>query len=287
MAGETITRAMQLADAEQVHETFAAAFAALDKQSGHTTPMSQGPVSSARVRIEHLLDTDPAGCWVAERDGRVIGMCMALHREGLWGLAGLAVDPGHQSSGAGRELLRRAHAYAEGATGRVIMASSDPRALRAYTNLGLAMSPAVAAHGKPRGVGPSHRVRPGDDGDLALIATIDREVRGAAHGSDIDALRRAGGELLVHPGRGYAIATQGDAKLVAALDREAAEDLLHSALAGSGDGPARVLWMTSEQQWAIDLCVRAGLKLDLGFGAVMRAGHCGTYRHYLPSGIYL
>lgn len=278
---------MRLDDAERVHEVFVAAFAALDQQAGSTTPPPEQPLSPALVRIEHLLETDPAGCWVAEREDRVIGMSMALVREGLWGLSGLAVDPEHQSAGAGRELLERAHDHADGATGKVIMASSDPRALRAYTNLGLAMSPAIAAHGTPRGVGRSDAVRPGVDADLELVAAVDREVRGAAHGSDIHALRRTGVQLLVHPGRGYAMADQGGVKLLAALDREAAEDLLASILAAVGDDPARVLWMTAEQQWAIDLCVRAGLELDLGFGAVMRSGDCGSYRHYLPSGIYL
>src|SRR5437764_15027107 len=56
-------------------------------------------------RVAHLLRTDPDGASVAERDGRVIGVAQALLRERLWCLSLLAVQPGVQSTGAGRALL--------------------------------------------------------------------------------------------------------------------------------------------------------------------------------------
>ena len=35
------------------------------------------------ARIRHLLETDPGGSWVAEHDGRVAGVALALIREGV------------------------------------------------------------------------------------------------------------------------------------------------------------------------------------------------------------
>ena len=58
------------------------------------------------MRFRRLLDADPGGAWVAERDGALAGAALALLREGLWGLSLLVVDPPAQGAGAGRELLR-------------------------------------------------------------------------------------------------------------------------------------------------------------------------------------
>ena len=54
--------------------------------------------------------------------------------------------------GVGSELLRRAHDYAHDAMGRIILASPDPRAIRAYSRLGLDLHPCFIAKGTPRGV---------------------------------------------------------------------------------------------------------------------------------------
>ena len=39
------------------------------------------------ARTESLVRTDGPGCWVAERDGRVLGFATSLRREVLWALA--------------------------------------------------------------------------------------------------------------------------------------------------------------------------------------------------------
>src|SRR5512144_323030 len=57
------------------------------------------------ARIAHLLDTDPGGAWVADRDGAVVGVAQALLREGLWGLSLYAVAEAEQGRGVGRRLL--------------------------------------------------------------------------------------------------------------------------------------------------------------------------------------
>lgn len=57
-----------------------------------------------RSRIAFPSDLDPEGMFVAERDGRVIGVAQALRRERLWCLSLLTIDPAAQSGGAGLRL---------------------------------------------------------------------------------------------------------------------------------------------------------------------------------------
>jgi hypothetical protein len=124
---------------------------------------------------------------------------------------------------------------------------ADPRALRAYARLGLALHPAVGARGRARGVQRPAGVRPGTLADLPLTAAVDRRVRGAADG---------------------------------------AANLLRAALLHAGDREAEVEWITSGQAWAIRPCVEAGLQLHLE-GAVFLDGDVGPFTPYLPNGAFL
>jgi hypothetical protein len=132
-------------------------------------------------------------------------------------------------------------------------------------------------------------VRPGTLDDLPLTEAVDRTVRGAAHGGDIAAMLEAGSTLLVAPGRGYSVVKQGQVRLVAALDEEAAVTVLRAALAHAADAgdSAFVEWLTAGQQWAIGVCVEARLELRSNSGAVFLSGDVGPFRPYLPSGAYL
>ena len=161
-------------------------------------------------------------------------------REGLWGLSLLFTDPSTQSAGVGRELLARAHAYGEGARGWVILSSADPRAMRAYARLGLALHPGVSAVGPPRDAAMPGEVRIGGPQDLPLTEAVDRSVRGAAHGADILAMLEAGSDLLVVPERGYVVVKSGEVRLLAAFDEESAATLLRGALAHAAEALARV-----------------------------------------------
>ena len=71
----------------------------------------------------------------------------------------------------------------------------------------------------------------GDERDIPLTEAVDRAVRGAAHGSDIEAFLRADRRLFVTPDRGYAVLGGNGVNLLAALDEDAARDLLLAVLA--------------------------------------------------------
>jgi len=253
-------------------------------------PRSEADVTRNLARIEHLLATDPGGSWVAEAaGGEVIGVSLALLREGVWGLSLLAVSPEHQSSGAGRLLMDRALEYERGARGSIILASDDHRAIRTYARAGFRLVPCMGGIGAIRrgSIPKLGRVREGDDADLELVAAIDRELRGAAHGPDIGVLRSTGGELLILPDRGYAVRRGGTPLLLGARDPEAAQELLWASLAASEPGAeVVVMFLSAEQDWAWDVLVASGLQIEPS-GPIFLKGELGTLAPYIPNGSYL
>jgi GNAT superfamily N-acetyltransferase len=278
---------MRREDALAIHEVSVVTFADLGARF-HEPPQPPPPADRALVRIRQLLETDPGGAWVAEEDGRVVGAALALDRDGVWGLSLLVVLPDHQSGGLGRELLRRALEYAGGGRrGAIILASPDPRALRVYARAGFEAHPCFSAEGRPDVPEAPATVRAGDERDLPLCDAVDRAVRGAPHGSDIEAMLRASCRLLVVPDRGYALRGRSGLYLLAALDEAAARDLLLAALAAAPAGEeTHVEWITSAQQWAVAPVLEAGMTLKSG-GAVFVRGDVGPFTPYLPSGAYL
>jgi GNAT superfamily N-acetyltransferase len=274
-------------DVAVAHEIAVAAFAPFDEGRDQQQQPPRTPPDAAHERIRHLMATDPGGCWVAvDGDDAPIGVALALVRERIWGLSLLVVRPDVQSAGAGRALLRAALAHAEGATGGIILGSVDPRALRAYHRAGFTMHPTAVASGTPQAVEPDPAVEPFDFArDAAMAASVDRAVRRAAHGADLEVLAAGGVELLALPGRGYAAHRDGEVKLLAAADEAAARALLRTAIARAG-GRAQVSWLTGAQRWAVDVAIDAGLELEL-WGAVFVRGDVGPFAPYLPSGAYL
>jgi ribosomal protein S18 acetylase RimI-like enzyme len=285
----TRVRLMSEEDIPAVHEAMIASFDDLDRRMGEKYAGASPRLDQSRIRFGRLLATDPEGSLVAEHGGKVAGAAVALLREGLWGLSMFIVAPDAQGHGLGRELLARAVAYGEGARGRVILSSRDPRAMAAYARLGLELHPTVSATGAPRAAGGGDELRPGGPADLPLTEAVDRSVRGAAHGEDILALVKAGAELLVLPERGYALRLGGTVRMLAAFDEDAARTLLRGTLAriAAARESANVEWISARQPWAVGVCLDAGLALSTNAGPLFLGGDVGPFRPYLPSGSYL
>jgi len=273
-------------DVPAVFELSVECFEDLARRRGQP-PETRPRLEDVHLRYQRVLETDPGGAWVTEDDGTIAAGALAILREGVWGLSLLVVRPALQSAGLGREVLARAHDYADGARGRIILASPDERALRAYARLGLDAHPALRANGTPRGVPPPPDVRAGGPEDIPFTEVVDRRVRGAAHGGDIATLLAMGAELLIAPERGYAVVRDGGVRLLAAVDAAGAADVLRGALARTGEGQASVEWITSHQQWALRVCVDAGLRISTDIGAVFLGGDVGPFTPYLPSGAFL
>ncbi|HUA48438.1 MAG TPA: GNAT family N-acetyltransferase [Solirubrobacteraceae bacterium] len=242
-------------------------------------------------RLAHPLQTDPGGAFVAEHDGRMIGLAEAIQRERLWVLSMLAVDPRVQSAGAGRALLERALRYGAECDAGLIISSSDPRALRLYGLAGFSLRPTFESKGRlDRGTlpGADPAVREADGCDLEGLAAISRAVRGAPHTSELSHALERGGRLLRHGDRGFAVAMPMFAAvwLLVARDPEAAQALLWRALelvGGLGGDRSTARWITGGQDWAIDVLLKAGYTLAPR-GALCVRGRPGPLHPFLPSG---
>jgi ribosomal protein S18 acetylase RimI-like enzyme len=255
--------------------------------------VSSGAVARMRARIRHLLTTDPSGSFVADDGHGVVGVAQALVRDRLWVLSLFAVAVHGQGQGIGRSLLAAALRYGEGGPG-MILASRDPRAMRRYAAARFRLHPAVMAWGRVRherlasaadvregGI----EVREGGIDDTPLVEEIDRQVRGASRGPDLDHLLGEGATLLLGD-RGYAVVRDGRPLIVAATsDGAAARLLLAALLRAPHDRDVEVSWLTAGQQWAIDMCLRAGLELHPS-GPVMIRGRQRPPAPYLPSGAF-
>jgi GNAT superfamily N-acetyltransferase len=261
---------------------------------GEFLPADDAERESARLRSErrvgHLQETDPDGAWVADLDGQVVGIALALVREGVWGLSLFGVRPDLQGQGIGGPLLAGALQTAAGARAAIILSSTDPRAMRRYFRAGFAVRPCLAAAGQvnrariPAGL----RARAGDpeaDGDL--LAAASRHVRGAAHNADVGAMLATGGELLVVDGGGFAVHRDGSPMVLAAFDDGSATDLLWSCFsAGAPGATVHVDFVGQGNDWAVAVALDMGLSLSPD-GPIFTRGDLGPLAPYLPSGAYL
>jgi ribosomal protein S18 acetylase RimI-like enzyme len=238
-----------------------------------------------RARIAHPWQTDPDGSFVAEVDGRVIGVAEAILRERLWCLSMLAVEPGIQSAGAGRALMEFAAGYGRAADCALIVSSNDPRALRLYADYGFALHPTFEANGvvdRRRLPRSGRAVREDEGADIEAFADLTRAVRGAPYTHELRFALAQGARLLRLADRGFAaVNPDGQLWALVAGDEESASALLWSALA-LVEGPARVRWITGAQQWAVEIVARAGLRLG-AYGALCVRGTPGPLAPLLPS----
>lgn len=235
-------------------------------------------------RLKHLLDSDAAGCWVAEVDGEVVGLAQALCRGGLWVLSVFGVAPGSQGKHLGVALLERALDYGGFSRPGLILSSVDPRAIRRYVQAGFTLLPAMAAVGTPvvSTLPAAPDVRPGGDRDLGLADRIDVELRGGEHGPDLRYILGAPeAQLLVVEERGYAVSLDGRPALIAARDEDAARQLIRATLA-QARGPVTVPWLTASQQWAMSEALGAQLRLQ-PHGPIMVRGWPGSPATYIPN----
>jgi GNAT superfamily N-acetyltransferase len=232
------------------------------------------------ARTQHLVATDPGGCWVAEDGPDLLGVVVSFVREKMWLLASYAVVPRSQGLGLGRALLAPALDHGRGSLRAMLNASNDPKAVRRYHEAGFTLHPQMFLRGRPdrSQIPVIDKVREGSENDVDLMDSIDRQTRGAAHGVDHQVLIRHH-RLVVSEsstGQGYAYLDDGTA-LLAATDRRTAARLLWEAIASSDD--VLIGHITPENDWAVDVGLAARLELD-------QAGYAGL-RHMKPPKPYL
>lgn len=254
----------------------------------HLPTMERTPelIAWGQRRMRYLRGTDPAGSWVAEADGQIVGIAQAHLRGDRWVLATLGVVPRCQDQGVGHELLDRTLAYAEPAPLRAIFSSPDPRAVHRYVSAGFELHPTATAFGPVRRhIEPPPGVREGSIDDIDQVNEIDGSVRGSDRGTDVEFQLGSGCRLLIDEG-GYVVIRGGNVVLLAALEEDIATRLLLAALATCPqESPANVGWITTEQQWAVRTVTKAGVPLHVHESIMMRGGWQPRLP-YLPSGIF-
>jgi GNAT superfamily N-acetyltransferase len=256
-----------------------------------TFPGEEEAVRAARqhARIRHLLETDPGGCWVAEHEGRVEGVALALVREGVWGFSLFGVAEKLQGRGVGRALFDRSWAHGADARGHIVLSSTNPPAMGIYARTGLPIRPCVAFGGIPvldRAPALDGVVEAGDAG-LPLADAIGRELRGAGHGRDLPVAMAHGARLFVLENRAFALARGGNIIMLGARDERAAQRMLWALFVTAGPGATvNVDFITAGQDWALPVCLDARLQLSPD-GPMFAGGQLGPLAPYIPSGAYL
>ena len=243
-------------------------------------------------RIAHLQDTDPGGSWVAERDGRVVGVAQALLREGVWGCSLFAVDEDLQGRGVGRRLLDAALRHGDGARGWIVLSTGRPAAMRRYARAGLDLRPRRGCGRPGRRDADPRRGRPrggrgrGRAGGGRRHRTGGPRCRPRSRPALLAAARRASagprGPRLRAPRAHGAVA------LLGARDEAAAQTALWGAFARAPRGATvSVDFLTAGQQWAIRPCRSTRACCSSPDSPVFLRGDVGPFAPYVPSGAWL
>jgi GNAT superfamily N-acetyltransferase len=285
----TEIRPMTIGDVVDAGMVVEAAAEQIERRAGHEPrPRTDEQREYFLSGLRRFVERDPDGAWVAADGGSVVGMATSIRRGSFWGLSMLFVDPARQSQGLGRQLLDAALGSASGAGVRMILSSSDPRALRRYALAGLAIHPTVEARGTiDRTAIPDDRsARPGDRSDLDLVASVDARLRGS-RAEDVEYLLGVGAMMQVidrGAARGYVVHRHARLLMLGATDEATASALVWRFLSEAG-GEAEIWGLTARQNWAVKVALAARLEV-VAFGALFVAGLEHPPTPWLPSGWY-
>ena len=286
-------------DAETVRLVAEASFGASHVLKGEapsepsSEPLSDRCRARSPEKVQHLVRTDPAGSWIAEDEtGQAVGAAQSLIREGMWGLALLVVLPGAQGKGVGSALLGRTMEYGRACLRGIICCSRHPAAARVYRQAGFELHPTIRMRGvvdRARLGTPEGAAVEGSARDRDLLDSVDRRLRGGAHGPDHEFLMRHCRLVVADDlaGSGYCYVTdRGKVELLAATSRRLATRVLSAALLGVDEGVvAEVHDVTAGQQWAVDVGLAAGLELRAAGFLCFRGMRSPA--PYIPSGAFL
>ncbi len=131
-----------------------------------------------REDFRRLLALSPDGCFVAERDGRMVGVLTTTTYEGLAFLGAVIVAPELRGKGVGKEMMEAALAHLRATGVRTVRLNAYLNAIPFYERLGFRREYEVIRWHSP--AGQVRGVRPIRTADLADLAHMDAKYFGAS-----------------------------------------------------------------------------------------------------------
>lgn len=222
-------------------------------------------------RAANLVRTAHPCSVIAETEtGRLAGLAVTRQLGPLVLLAWAAVHPEFQGRGLLRAMLAE-WPPARPTQRRLVLSSTDPRAMRAYAGLGLQLHPTVSLGGilRPGAVEPPAGVSIHPPMEVeAVLDVLGRAARGAGYPPGDLAVLEAQGDRVhladLGAGRRAAVVAGGGIiRLAVAEDETAARLALRGALAAAPPGASIHLnQLRAGMDWAIQEGIAAGLVLS-------------------------
>lgn len=236
-------------------------------------------------RFRHAIErAHPASRLAFDARGALIAATIISPRGHLLILSLAIVAEEHQGRGLARTMLA-GFPEARPGTNRVVMSSTDPKAMRRYARLGLGVHPCLAACGilRPGAVErPREAERCSPLEGAQILDAIAREARGEPYGDDIAMWEDQGDTLHLIGDQAAAIQNGGVIRIVVARSEAAAQAVLRAAMDGVPPGETvHVRHIRSGQDWAVRAALDAGLPLSPE-GPLFSDGPLG--RFHLPTG---
>lgn len=291
-----VYRPAQIDDLEQADSLTVQSINDLTKRHGFPPMASPRPPQF----LTFSLKDDPAGLWVAEEDGRMLGFAFAWACEDFWFLAQLFVATDQQGRGIGDSLLRRMsdHADRVGAKNRVLITFAFNTVSQGlYIRHGFVPRFPVYFVGAPRErlldrlpAAPIHTTPiTGKASDLEALARIDRRALGVSrdkhHRYMIDENIAQG--FLFHSGAecvGYGYISGGHIGPLAVSEAEVAGPAFAAALhlaAASGETPNVSAFLPGPCEAVLAVATQAGLRITFPM-LLMSSQDTGSWTRYLP-----
>jgi len=193
---------------------------------------------------ERFLRASPAGCFVAEAEGKVVGTATTIVYEGRFAWIGMVlVDPDYRGRGIGTRLLEKTIEHLDACRVPTMKLDATPQGKPIYEKLGFVTEYEIERWTLMRAPGAATVTVESPAPDLERILSADREVFGADRGDLLRSLDGDAPEFTLTtsmPGylTGYALGRRGSRAdhlgPWTARDEASARDLLDRFLRCSG-----------------------------------------------------
>jgi predicted N-acetyltransferase YhbS len=182
-------------DADACARIFYDAFESIAER--HNFPIEPSSREFTQFKTSELFSSDGFVCFVAERDGEVLGSAFVDERAAIVGIGPVTVDPAVQDVGIGRALMETAlqRERDRGVAGvRLVQTAYHYRSLALYAKLGFVVrEPLSVLQGSPPATTtPGRGVRPAREDDVPACGELCARVHGHDRNRELEGAIAAG-----------------------------------------------------------------------------------------------